>query len=74
MELQGGVEPGFVRDVFPKARLAGYFEWFYDSDPADVRFDSRQEPDLRNRVNLRLRNTVITNDVLTCDVCITPSQ
>ena len=63
-----------VRDVFPKARLAGYFEWFYDADSADVRFGNREEPGLQNRINLRLRNTVIVNDLLSCDLCITPSQ
>ena len=63
-----------VRDVFLKARLAGYFEWFYDADSADVRFGSREEPGLQNRINLRLRNTVILNDLISCDLCITPSQ
>ncbi len=64
----------FMRDLFPGARLAGYFEWFYDADSADVRFDKKDEPALRSRVNLRLRNTVIVNDLLACDVCITPSR
>lgn len=63
----------FVRDVFPQARIAGYFEWFYDPDSADVRFGGTQPPGLRNRVGLRLRNTVILNDLCTCDLCITPS-
>ena len=62
----------FLRDVFPKARLAGYFEWYYSPDSADTRFDGT-EPTLGSRVNLRLRNTVMTNDLLACDLCITPS-
>ena len=63
----------FLRDLFPKARLAGYFEWFYNPDSADSRFGGH-EPTLGNRVNLRLRNTVIVNDLLVCDLCITPSR
>lgn len=63
----------FVRDVFPQARVAGYFEWFYHPDSADVRFGSTQPPGLKNRVSLRLRNTVILNDLCACDLGITPS-
>ncbi len=63
----------FVRDVFPQTRIAGYFEWFYHPDSADARFGSTQPPDLKNRVSLRLRNTVILNDLCACDLCITPS-
>lgn len=63
----------FVRDVFPQARIAGYFEWFYHPDSADVRFGSTHPPGLKNRVSLRLRNTVILNDLCACDLGITPS-
>ena len=63
-----------VRDAFPKARLAGYFEWFYDADSPDVHFGGKGETGLQSRINLRLRNTVIVNDLLTCDLRTTPSQ
>ena len=63
-----------MRDAFPKTRLAGYFEWFYDADSPDVHFGGKGETGLQSRINLRLRNTVIVNDLLTCDLCTTPSQ
>ncbi|MBR5704651.1 MAG: glycosyltransferase [Deltaproteobacteria bacterium] len=63
----------FLRDVFPEARLAGYFEWYYDPAGDNARFGGH-EPSLGSRAELRLRNTVMVNDLLTCDLCITPSQ
>jgi glycosyltransferase involved in cell wall biosynthesis len=64
----------FAKDIFPQAKLVGYFEWYYDSDSADSMFD-RQEPlSPVRRAGLRLRNTVMVNDLLACDLCITPSK
>lgn len=64
----------FARDLFPKARLVGYFEWYYNPDSADALFDARQPLAASRRAGLRLRNTLIVNDLLTCDVCITPTE
>lgn len=64
----------FARDLFPKARLVGYFEWFYSPESPDSLFD-RQEPlSAPRRASIRLRNTVMINDLLACDICITPSE
>ncbi len=63
----------FLRDIFPKARLIGYFEWYYHADSSDVRFGRKQEPTISRRILLRLRNPVIVNDLLACDSCITPT-
>jgi glycosyltransferase involved in cell wall biosynthesis len=64
----------FIRDVFPQARLVGYFEWYYDPDSADSQFGIAEPLLDHRRINLRLRNTVMINDLLTCDACITPTQ
>ncbi len=64
----------FLRDIFPKARLVGFFEWYYHADSADSRFGSPKPPSLKQRVGLRLRNPVIVNDLLACDAGITPSK
>ena len=64
----------FIKDIFPSARFIGYFEWFYNPLSADILFGRTSEPPTINKVTLRLRNTVILNDLLACDVCITPSK
>jgi hypothetical protein len=63
-----------IRDVFPQARITGYFEWYYDPESADARFDTREPLSESRRANMRLRNTVIVNDLLTCDTCIAPTR
>ncbi len=64
----------FARDLFPQAKLIGYFEWYYHADSPDVMFDRQETLSTQYRARLRLRNTVMINDLLSCDLCITPSQ
>ncbi len=64
----------FLRDIFPSARMLGFFEWYYDANSADSRFGSTNPPSLEQRVSLRLRNPVIVNDLLACDIGTTPTK
>jgi glycosyltransferase involved in cell wall biosynthesis len=64
----------FARDLFPKARLVGYFEWFYNPESADSMFDRKEPLSAARSAQLRLRNTVMVNDLLACNLCITPSK
>ena len=48
----------YLRDVFPESGFVGFFEWFYDSARADMRFsgtplslDARMEVQIKNIPN-----------------------
>lgn len=62
----------FLRDVFPQTPFVGYFEWYYDSNSPESTFDKRErtEGDL---ATLRMRNTAILHDLVSCRVGITPT-
>jgi glycosyltransferase involved in cell wall biosynthesis len=62
-----------LQDVFPEAAFVGYFEWFYGSDSADMRF-SGQKPTLKSRTSVRVNNLPIINDLLSCDLGICPTR
>lgn len=62
-----------LHDVFPEAAFVGYFEWFYGSDSADMRF-SGQKPTLKSRTSVRVNNLPIINDLLSCDLGICPTR
>ena len=64
----------FCRDLFPKAKFVGYFEWYYDPESEDSMFDRTEPLPSVRRASLRLRNTVMLSDLLACDLCITPSK
>ncbi len=46
----------FLREVFPKARICGYFEYFYRPHGADIGFDPEFPVTLENRLEVRLKN------------------
>lgn len=62
-----------LQDVFPEAAFVGYFEWFYGSDSADMRF-SGQQPSLKSRTSVRVNNLPIISDLLGCDLGICPTR
>jgi glycosyltransferase involved in cell wall biosynthesis len=63
----------FLRDVFPESAFIGYFEWFYDSASADMRF-SGQPLTLDARVEVRSNNIPILMDLQSCSRGICPTR
>ncbi|MGM0610134.1 MAG: glycosyltransferase [Thermodesulfobacteriota bacterium] len=63
-----------VRDVFPKSILFGYFEWYYDSNGENARFDGEKKPNLGRVFDYRCRNMVIDQDLLHCHAGIVPTR
>ena len=63
-----------VREVFPKARFVGFFEWFYHPESPDASFDRTGPPTEHHRADLRLRNTVMLNDLISGHAAITPTR
>jgi len=62
----------FLRDVFPEAPFVGYFEWYYDPDGEDARFDGPLSED--HRAELRVKNMPILSDLAACAFGISPTR
>jgi len=68
-----GWGPGlYVRDVWPDARYVGYYEWYYQSEGADVGFLYESSRD--DRLRIRTRNGAILLDLASCDWGIVPTE
>lgn len=48
----------YVKDVWPRAPLLGYFEFFYRASGSDVDFDREFPPEVDARLWLRTRNAI----------------
>ena len=64
----------FMKDVFPKARLLCYFEWFYNATGSDCDFDPAMEFTIDDELRLRVRNSPILLDLYSCDKALSPTQ
>jgi glycosyltransferase involved in cell wall biosynthesis len=64
----------FLREVFPEARIAGYFEYFYRPHGADIGFDAEFPHTLDNRLEVRLKNATPLLAWEDCDVRWTPTR
>lgn len=62
----------FIKDVFPKAKLIAYIEWFYNSHNSDI--DFVKEPEIDTLARTRYKNSHILVDLYTCDKVITPTK
>ncbi len=63
----------YLRDVFPEAAFVGYFEWFYDTASADMRF-SGKPLSLGARMEVRSSNIPILMDLAGCTHGICPTR
>ncbi len=75
------VHPGwgealFVRDVFPKARMLAYAEYFYGTEGGDTDFD----PEFADGAGpydgerLHIKNTHLLHALSDCDVALSPTE
>jgi glycosyltransferase involved in cell wall biosynthesis len=64
----------FIRDLFPKAKLYGYFEWFYQAHGSDADFDPSEPLDADAEARIRMMNAPILMDLANCDRGISPTQ
>lgn len=69
----------FAKDVFPRARLVSYAEWWYNSPGADIAFLRRSYPELGDdspdaRMSERARNAHLALDLSSADACICPTR
>lgn len=69
-----GWGPGlFVKDIWPKAKYVGYFEWYYWPDSPDVEFFGKEGRSLDDELSGRARNAAILMDLANCDTGICPT-
>ena len=63
----------FMKDVFPKATLLCYFEWFYRAYGSDASFDPSDPINADDEARIRIKNAPILLDLVTCDRGLSPT-
>lgn len=70
----GWGEALFVKDVFPRARLLGYFEFFYRALGADVGFDPEYPATLDDQCRVRAKNATMLLSLDAADAGVAPTS
>ena len=71
----GWGESFFVKDMFPKARLVVYAEYYYGTEGGDTAFDPEfTRPNLTTAERVRVKNTHLLHALNDCDVAIAPTE
>jgi glycosyltransferase involved in cell wall biosynthesis len=69
----GWGETLYARDIFPKARVIHFCEWFYGTDESDVNFDPEFPTEFDGLARLRTWNALHLLNLETCDVGVSPT-
>jgi glycosyltransferase involved in cell wall biosynthesis len=64
----------YAKDVFPKARLIHFCEWFYNAEGADVGFDPEFPVTFDDHARIRTWNALHLLNLENCDVGVSPTQ
>ncbi|HAA30179.1 MAG TPA: group 1 glycosyl transferase, partial [Cyanobacteria bacterium UBA8553] len=62
-----------MKDIFPKAKLLCYFEWFYHAHGSDADFDPTEPLTADDEARIRLKNAPILMDLYSCDRGLSPT-
>jgi glycosyltransferase involved in cell wall biosynthesis len=63
----------FIKDIFPKAKLLCYFEWFYHAHGSDADFDPSDSLNADDEARIRIKNAPILIDLYSCDRGLSPT-
>jgi len=63
----------FLQEVYPDTPFIGYFEWYYNARGREATFENRAKSEFDNAM-LRLRNTAILHDLISCRAGISPTN
>ncbi|WP_392477869.1 glycosyltransferase [Nostoc sp. C110] len=63
----------FIKDIFPKAKLLCYFEWFYHAHGTDADFDPSDRLTADDEARIRIKNAPILQDLYSCDRGLSPT-
>lgn len=70
-----GWGPGlFAKDIWPRAKYVGYFEWYYWPDSPDVVHGDNTDRTMDDELRSRMRNAAILSDLVSCDAGIAPTK
>ncbi len=61
----------FLRDLFPKSKIIGYFEWWLKSETAKY---MKKNFSIKDSHKINLRNMLILQELELCDAAIVPTQ
>ena len=64
----------YVKDLYPKIPLIGYFEWFYTSSGADVGYWEDEVVDINDKLRIRSMNAHHLVNLDACDARYCPTQ
>lgn len=64
----------FIKDIFPKAKLLCYFEWFYHAHGSDADFDPSEPLTADDEARIRIKNAPILIDLYSCDRGLAPTS
>jgi len=64
----------YLKEVWPKARFVGYFEWFYRSSGSDVNFGQQAPPTPDTSLRVHTYNSPIVMDLALCDGALCPTR
>ncbi|MDJ0660847.1 MAG: glycosyltransferase family 4 protein [Crocosphaera sp.] len=64
----------FIKDIFPKAELLCFFEWFYHAHGTDADFDPKEPLTVDDEARIRIKNTPILTDLYSCDRGLSPTE
>jgi glycosyltransferase involved in cell wall biosynthesis len=70
----GWGETLYAKDVFPKARLIHFCEWFYNAEGADVGFDPEFPVTFDDHARIRTWNALHLLNLENCDVGVAPTH
>ncbi len=70
----GWGETLFVREVFPRAAILSFAEFYYSAHGADVGFDPDQPPTLDAACRTRARNATLLLALEACDRAVAPTE
>lgn len=63
-----------MKDIFPKAKLLCYFEWFYHAHGTDADFDPSEQLSADDEARIRIKNAPILLDLYSCDRGLSPTN
>ncbi len=64
----------FAKDIFPRAKLLCYFEWFYHAHGSDADFDPNDPINADDEARIRIKNAPILIDLSSCDRGLSPTN
>ena len=70
----GWGEALYLKTVYPRAKLLGYFEWYYRAFGSDVDFDPEHPPTLDDVCRIRTRNALHLMNLQAADWGVTPTN